>query len=87
MLNVDRADNDAYINISITDNGIGRAASEKIKENKVLKRNSVGIDITKDRLTNFSRDYQNSFYLEIIDLYNEDGTANGTKVILNIPTI
>ncbi len=87
LLNVDRADNDAYINISITDNGIGRAASEKIKENKVLKRNSVGIDITKDRLTNFSRDYQNSFYLEIIDLYNEDGTANGTKVILNIPTI
>ena len=87
LLNVSKATNDAYIIISVTDNGIGRAASEKIKENKVLKRNSVGIDITTDRLTNFSKDYQNSFYLEILDLYHEDGTANGTKVILNIPMI
>lgn len=87
LLNVNKANEVAYIQISITDNGIGRAASEKIKRNKVLKRNSVGIDITKERLSNFSRDYQNSFYLEIIDLQKEDGTAAGTKVILNIPTI
>ena len=58
-----------YIHIGITDNGIGRAASEEIKLNKVLKRNSVGITITKDRLSNFSRDFQNSFNLEIIDLF------------------
>jgi hypothetical protein len=43
--------------------------------------------ITKDRLTNFSRDYQNSFYLEIIDLYKEDGAAEGTQILLHIPTI
>ena len=87
FLDVKSADNDAYIKISIIDNGIGRAASERIKENKVLKRNSVGIAITKDRLANFSKDFQNSFYLEILDLYHEDGTANGTKVVLNIPMI
>lgn len=87
LLKVSSTNDNAYIQISIIDNGIGRAASEKIKMNKVLKRNSVGIDITKDRLTNFSRDYQNSFYLEIIDLQKEDGTADGTKVVLNIPTI
>ena len=71
----------------ITDNGIGRAASERIKLGKVLKRNSVGIDITKDRLLNFSRDFQNSFNLEIIDLFKGDGGANGTKILLHIPTI
>lgn len=87
FLHVNKANDEDYIQISITDNGIGRAASEKIKLNKVLKRNSVGIDITKDRLSNFSRDYQNSFYLEIIDLYGEDDTAEGTKVVLNIPII
>ncbi|WP_238934471.1 tetratricopeptide repeat-containing sensor histidine kinase [Aurantibacter crassamenti] len=76
-----------YINISITDNGIGREAAEKLKESKVLKRKSVGIDITKERLANFSRDYQNSFNVEMIDLYDDDGIASGTKVVLHLPTV
>ena len=79
-------DKKEYIHIAITDNGIGRAAAEKIKRNKVLKRKSVGIDITKERLANFAKDYQNSFYLEIIDLQSEDGDATGTTVILHLPT-
>jgi len=76
-----------FILISITDNGIGRLAAEQIKENKVLKRKSVGIDITKERLSNFSRDYLNSFHLDIIDLYGDLGESSGTKVVLEIPTI
>ena len=86
-IEIRRATNEAYLRISITDNGIGRVASEKIKQNKVLKRNSVGIAITKERLSNFSRDYQNSFQLSINDLHHEDGTAAGTEVLLHIPTI
>jgi tetratricopeptide (TPR) repeat protein len=78
---------DGFINISITDNGVGREASEKIKESKVLKRKSIGIDITKERLANFSRDYLNSFNVQILDLYDEDHRPMGTKVILHIPTI
>lgn len=76
-----------FIQISITDNGIGRLASEKIKENKVLKRKSVGIEITKERLANFSRDYINSFNLQIIDLYNKNEKPEGTKVLLDIPIV
>jgi len=79
-------DTKEYINIAITDNGIGRAAAEEIKLKKVLKRKSVGIDITKERLANFAKDYQNSFYLEIVDLYNDNAAASGTKVILHLPT-
>lgn len=78
---------DGFINISITDNGIGREVSEKIKEGKVLKRKSIGIDITKERLANFSRDYLNSFNVQILDLYDEAHRPMGTKVILHIPTI
>ena len=77
---------DGFIHIDITDNGIGREMAEKIKEGKVLKRKSMGIDITKERLKNFSRDYQNSFDLEILDLYDANGKASGTKVLLHIPT-
>ncbi|MBT8182234.1 MAG: sensor histidine kinase, partial [Eudoraea sp.] len=78
---------EGYINISITDNGVGREAAEKLKESKVLKRKSVGIQITKERLANFSKDYQNKFEIEIQDLFNEQGEASGTRIILNIPTI
>lgn len=75
-----------FIDISITDNGIGRMAAEKIKQNKVLKRKSVGIEITKERLANFSKDYLNSFDVEIVDLYDAENRPAGTKVILHIPT-
>lgn len=87
VLTVSKAADENYMIISIQDNGIGRMASEEIKQNKVLKRKSVGIDITKERLTNFSRDYLNSFNLQIIDLYKADGTPEGTKVLLHIPMV
>ena len=61
--------------------------AEKLKKSKVLKRKSVGIAITKERLANFSKDYQNSFDVEMVDLFDKDGSAAGTKVILHIPTI
>ena len=76
-----------FITISIADNGVGREAAEQLKASKVLKRKSVGIDITKERLANFSKDYQNSFDVEIIDLFHEDKAPAGTKVVLSIPTI
>ncbi|MEM7379752.1 MAG: tetratricopeptide repeat protein [Bacteroidota bacterium] len=76
-----------FISISIEDNGVGREAAERLKASKVLKRKSVGIDITKERLANFSKDYQNSFDVTIEDLFCDDGRAAGTRVNLSIPTI
>jgi len=76
--------NPNYITVEIIDNGIGRLASKKINDNKRLDRNSVGIDITKARLANFSESYQNSYTLAIEDLYDEQ-TPSGTKIILQIP--
>ena len=78
---------DIHIVISIVDNGVGRAASQKLKENRVIKRKSVGIDITKERLANFAKDYQYGFSIEIIDLFDDEGAPKGTKVVLEIPTI
>tara|TARA_R110002051_G_scaffold180913_3_gene250379 strand:+ start:34632 stop:36614 length:1983 start_codon:yes stop_codon:yes gene_type:complete len=76
-----------FIEIIITDNGVGREAAEKIKDGKVLKRKSVGIDITKERLANFSRDYENFFHVEIIDKFDDDTNPIGTQIIIYIPTI
>ncbi len=80
-------EDEEFIKISIKDNGIGRAASEKIKESKVLKRKSLGVDITKERLKNFSKDYLNSYNVEFIDIKDDKGVALGTEVVLTIPII
>ena len=74
-----------YITITITDNGIGRTASSDIKENKLLKRKSVGIELTKQRLENFSKNYTNTYKLSIEDLY-ENNNPSGTKITIEIPT-
>ncbi|WP_242502145.1 tetratricopeptide repeat protein [Flagellimonas olearia] len=79
--------NQSHVSIEIMDNGVGRGAAEVNKENRVLKRKSVGIRITKERLANFSKDYQNKFDVDIVDLFDEGGNPIGTKVILDIPTI
>ena len=80
-------DDSASVVIAITDNGIGREAAEKIKENKVLKRKSVGIDITKERLANFSKEFRNHYSLDMIDLFDDQWNATGTRIMLVIPTI
>ena len=82
-LNVSKT-SDEYITVEIVDNGIGRIASKKIRENKKLKRKSVGIDITKARLANFSKAFEHSYSLNIDDLYESD-SPSGTRVTLNIP--
>ncbi len=76
-----------FIEIVITDNGVGRDAAEKIKDNKLLKRKSVGIDITKERLANFSRDYENYFHVDIIDKFDDNTKPIGTQIVIYIPTI
>lgn len=80
-------DKPGYITISIRDNGIGREASRKIKEHRTLKSKSLGIPITEERLTYFSRLSQNEYELAIEDLYKKDGSPDGTQVVLNIPAL
>ena len=74
-----------FITISITDNGVGRKISEERKLQKTLKRKSIGIEITKERLFNFSKRFAKMYNLKIVDLYDDQNNAIGTKVILNIP--
>jgi len=78
---------DEFIQIEIVDNGIGREAAFKIKESKSLKRRSIGIDLTKERLQNFSAQFQNNYLLNYTDLLDEEGNVSGTKVTLQIPIV
>ncbi len=75
-----------HVVVTITDNGIGRTESEKINRDKSLNRKSVGLDITKARLANFSKRFTSDYNLDITDLYDDHNKAMGTKVALHIPT-
>ncbi|MUP45434.1 hypothetical protein E0K83_06705 [Gramella sp. BOM4] len=78
-------ENEQFLLICIEDNGIGREAAQKIKKNKLHKRESLGIKITKERLKSFFRNSTNNYKLEFIDLKDETGKPKGTKVLLKIP--
>lgn len=73
------------LHITIEDNGIGRKRANELKQQKVHKNTSVGINLIKERLKNFSRDNSARHSLKIVDLYNEQGEPAGTKIVLKIP--
>ena len=73
-----------FIQISIKDNGIGRKKAEEIKKNKLHKKKSIGLELTKTRLELFTKNKGKNFKLDFFDLYINDFPA-GTEVILKIP--
>ena len=77
----------SHIEITIEDNGIGREKVALIKKKKIYKSNSIGIKLTKERLSNFEKDYKNKYSLKLIDLYDKNEKAIGTRVVLKLPII
>lgn len=71
---------DNFIEITIIDNGIGRKAAAEIKEKKRIKRKSIGIDLTKERLKKFNSQYLLT-YTDVLS----NGLVSGTKVCLKMP--
>ena len=74
-----------YVLINIEDNGIGRKASTKIKAKKHINRKSIGISLTKDRLTNFVKNKKNNYSVFYKDLEDKNRNSLGTKVIIKLP--
>lgn len=70
----------------VTDNGIGRKMAMEIKEKKNKTHNSMGMKVTEGRIAlirkiNNTKDAN----VEITDLEDEQGQAEGTKVTIVLP--
>lgn len=65
--------------LTITDNGVGRIASQLRKQESGLNHNSLGMQITNDRMGLFSRKYGHNLKADITD-YLVDGKLAGTMV-------
>ena len=83
-LNIEK-ENQSHIIITIIDNGIGRKKSAEINSKKMLKKSSIGLKLTEERLVNFVKDYQNNYELSFTDLFDKNNKAIGTKITLKIP--
>jgi LytS/YehU family sensor histidine kinase len=69
--------------ISVKDNGIGRKRAAEIKSMQPIRYESKGMSINSDRLSIIGDPRQSK--VEIIDLYNDNGEAAGTKVVISMP--
>jgi tetratricopeptide (TPR) repeat protein len=76
---------DSLIQCTIEDNGIGREMAGILNENKSKNHQSLGMQVTKERIDAFKKDKSTKSMLEIVDLKNEDGKALGTKVLVMFP--
>ncbi|MGB1216394.1 MAG: sensor histidine kinase, partial [Saprospiraceae bacterium] len=68
----------------IRDDGIGRTASAKRKENSNRLHQSRGMILTQDRAAILNEVYDADIDIEIKDLKNKNGNALGTDVIILI---
>lgn len=82
-----RNDKPSFIKIIVNDNGIGRSKSQEINKQKTLKKNSIGLKLTRERLNNFFKNYQKNCSITFIDLYDKNEVSEGTSVILEIPLL
>lgn len=78
---------DKFLQVTIEDNGIGRAAAMEIKKNKLNLHHSKGAQNTEDRLATLQKLFGSKPKIEILDLYDKNKLACGTKVIMQIPII
>jgi ligand-binding sensor domain-containing protein len=68
-----------FIRCSISDNGVGRSYHQKKDGHK-----SKGMRLTKERLKILNRQSQGSNTVEVIDLFDNESKAIGTRIILFI---
>jgi len=86
-LNIHFSEKENYLHCSIEDNGIGRKESSDAKKANGQEKGHIskGIKVSLERLKTLRNKDGNEGSLNIIDLYNENGKASGTRIEINFP--
>ena len=71
----------------IEDNGVGRAHSAALHKKQMDHKDSVGMQITSNRIELINRIYGINTQVHVIDLVDPEGSPSGTRVVINIPMI
>ncbi|MFC3414428.1 histidine kinase [Algoriphagus hitonicola] len=67
--------------LSIRDNGIGRKASQEINAKRTMKKESIGMSLSKERLELFNQNERVYYHFDIIDHEGDQLGPSGTEVI------
>lgn len=70
---------EAGLKMSIRDNGIGRKKSQEINANRTLKKESIGMNLSKDRLQLFNQSESVDYHFEIVD--HIQAGEEGTEIV------
>ena len=85
LLNIGFSKKDGLIECVIQDNGIGREKANALNENYNKDHQSLGMQVTRERLTALSTEKRTNSSFEITDLKNRNGESEGTRVIIKMP--
>lgn len=69
------------INLSITDNGIGRKKAKEKSDKKSFKKESLGVQFAQERLNYFNKTQGTHYSFSISDLDDDNQKEIGTKVV------
>lgn len=84
LLSIDIKETADHLQCRITDNGVGREESIKLREQSGFKKKSMGIQITAERLKLLTKQKVTEA-IKIIDLKDDEDKALGTEVNISIP--
>ena len=84
LIRVYKVDHDVVV--SIRDNGVGRAASMKIKSTQTIQKQSIGISLSSDRLKFFNESEKFNYHFLILD-HEDNSSEKGTEVVFYLNQI
>ncbi len=76
-----------YLMIVVDDNGSGRAKAAKRTISSQIAKKKMGNNILFQRIKHYNSINVQKISINIVDLYDDDGTSKGTKVVLLLPLI
>lgn len=76
---------EALLQITITDDGVGRTRAGELKSKSASHRKSFGLKMTSERISLINQVYHSHTQVVIHDLMDPKGNPVGTQVILQIP--
>jgi ligand-binding sensor domain-containing protein/two-component sensor histidine kinase len=74
-----------WLEVTIEDDGIGRAKAAELRSKQILPKKSYGMQITENRIAVINRTQNINATCTITDLKDDKGSAAGTKVSLHFP--
>jgi LytS/YehU family sensor histidine kinase len=80
-ISIDVYKSEQSIFLSLKDNGIGRKQSEENIQRKRIKKESLGLKMTKERINYYNQKQGTNYSYKIKDLYDDSDNPSGTEVI------